>query len=99
MKECHPAAVFNMLSAAMQRNSEGLALTASPLTAMAGQDAIVARNGETLHYHATVAFDDWMTGSTLLLDGVDEGCCSAVRTSLGLIADNLMVPESDFTSR
>jgi outer membrane protein OmpA-like peptidoglycan-associated protein len=53
-------------------------------------------NGETVHYHASIPFEEWMVGSTFTLDGVDEGCCSAVRTNLGDIAQNVIVPESDF---
>jgi hypothetical protein len=58
---------------------------------------ITAKNGQSLKYHITLPFEEWMAGSTVLLDGVDEGCCSAVRTNLGIIAQNVMVPEADFT--
>ena len=73
---------------------------ASPHT-MAGytemlDDAIVTSNGQSLHYNVTFPFAEWMPGSVLFLDGVDEGCCSAVRTNLGLIADRLMQPEANF---
>lgn len=63
----------------------------------ADPEVITAKNGESLNYHAVLPYEEWMAGSTLILDGVDEGCCSAVRTYLGTVADNLMVPESNFT--
>jgi outer membrane protein OmpA-like peptidoglycan-associated protein len=70
---------------------------ASPHTAgISEPEVITAENGESLEYKAVIPFEEWMPGATLLLDGVDEGCCSAERTGLGLIADNLMVPESNF---
>ena len=60
-------------------------------------DALTTVNGRDVHYRISFPFEEWMPGSTLTLDGVDEGCCSAVRTDLGVIAGNLIVPRSDFT--
>ncbi len=65
---------------------------ASPQTAARdGSEAITADNGQSLKYHIVIPFEDWMAGSALSLEGVDEGCCSATRTDMGLIAENLMV--------
>jgi hypothetical protein len=54
--------------------------------------AIVAQNDSRVPYHATVPYAEWMHGAQLVLDGVDEGCCSAVHTNIGLVADELFVP-------
>ena len=62
-------------------------------------NAIVTSNGKKVKYHAVIPFADWMPGSVLLLDGIDEGCCTAVKTNLGLIADNLIVPENELLIR
>lgn len=48
--------------------------------------------GGEVDYSATIPYHPWMENSDLVLDGVIEGCCSAERTDLGLIASNLMVP-------
>ncbi len=52
-------------------------------------NAINSGNGQTVEYSATVPFEEWMEGSSLVLDGVYENCCSAVRTNLGIIESPL----------
>ncbi len=71
---------------------------ASPRTAerLEEPQVITAHNGQKVRYHAVIPFAEWMPGSVLMLEGVDEGCCEAVRTNLGLVADRLIVPEADF---
>lgn len=61
-------------------------------------DTLVTRNGETVPYSVTLPYSDWMAEANLLLDGIDEGCCSETRTRLGLIARNPIAPESEFYS-
>jgi hypothetical protein len=60
-------------------------------------DVIVARNGDRIPYHAVIPFEAWMPGAELVLDGIDEGCCSRERVNLGLIAENLIVTEDKFS--
>lgn len=51
------------------------------------------RNGGVVRYSVTFAYEDWMRGANLYLDGVSVGCCSATETEMGVIAENVLWSE------
>lgn len=71
---------------------------ASPHTARALEepDVMIASNGGSIAYRVSFPFEEWMAGAELAIDGVYEGCCSADRRGLGVIAMGLMVPPEAF---
>jgi hypothetical protein len=71
---------------------------ASPFTTktIAEPDVLFAENGVSVAYSVSFPFEEWMVSSELALDGVYEGCCSAERRGLGVIASDLMVPPEAF---
>ncbi len=71
---------------------------ASPRTAqtLKQPDVMFGANGESVAYSVSFPFEEWMASSQLAIDGVYEGCCSADRRGLGVIAAGLMVPPEAF---
>jgi hypothetical protein len=61
-------------------------------------EAIAARNGMNVRYHAVVPFEEWMPGAALTLRGESEGCAFVVQTLLGTVAEGVIVPAADFTA-
>lgn len=58
-------------------------------------DAIITKNGETVSYGITIPVQEWMTGAVFYLDGIYENCCSAIRTNLGKIEEELIIAEEE----
>jgi hypothetical protein len=59
--------------------------------------AIVTRNGGRVGCSATIPFEDWMAGASLVLRGESEGCTLAVETLIGTLAAEAILPAADFT--
>lgn len=50
-----------------------------------------AANGQRLDYRTTLAWQNWMRGSQLLLSGVNAGSGKATQVEIGRVADNLLL--------
>lgn len=55
------------------------------------QPPFYTSNGRTVEYTATVAYENWMTGAELLLEGVDANRGRGELVELGRAAENLLV--------
>ena len=55
------------------------------------ENAVLARNGETVKYKYSFEYQPWMSGSSLVFDAVSVGCCSSTHINIGLIADYILV--------
>ncbi len=56
-------------------------------------EALVLKNGDSLHITARVPFQSWMTGARLQLERAEGGCCSYVASEPALLACNILPGE------
>ena len=54
------------------------------------ENAVYAKNGETITLTSTVPFQKWMSGSDLILESVESGCCSYHKLNDVLYAENIL---------
>jgi hypothetical protein len=50
----------------------------------------VTANGKVLEYHASATWQNWMSGSKLVLNGLNVGKNGATEVNIGMVADNLL---------
>lgn len=53
-------------------------------------NAVYAKNGETITLTSTVPFQKWMLGSDLIFESVEGGCCSYDKLNDVLYAENIL---------
>lgn len=53
------------------------------------ENALYAKPGQAVNYHATVEAQEWMHGSQLRIEGVMGGCCSYKNDKGIILADNI----------
>ncbi len=54
-------------------------------------EAVHARNGESVEYFAEVPYQLWMDGARLVMEAVDMGCCSSSELAQRTMAENMLL--------
>jgi hypothetical protein len=65
-----------------------------PAMSAAGLDGggnYVTSNGKILEYHASATWQGWMSGSKLMLNGLNVGKKGATEVNIGVVAENLLM--------
>lgn len=53
--------------------------------------AVMSRNGQKVNYKTSVPYEQWMEGSSVMVDGVLSGCCSENQLGSLALAQNLTI--------